>query len=163
LPNRAFFLELTAQQLLNAKRNRDGLGMGFIDLDNFKQVNDRYGHDFGDFVLKETAMRLKNTLRHSDIVARIGGDEFALVISGISQTEGLNAVAKKIIEACRMPLQRDGSEVTIKLSVGLSLYPRDGETVEELLFTSDTAMYRAKQRGKNDFAVYASTMTPGSL
>ncbi len=161
LPNRAFFLELTAQQLLNAKRNRDGLGMGFIDLDNFKQVNDRFGHDFGDFVLKETAMRLKNTLRHSDIVARIGGDEYALVIPGISQTEGLNAVAKKIIEACRMPLQRDGSEVTIKLSVGLSLYPRDGETVEELLFTSDTAMYRAKRRGKNDFAVYDSSMMPG--
>lgn len=157
LPNRAFFLELTAQQLLNAKRNREGLGMGFIDLDNFKQFNDRFGHDFGDFVLKETAMRLKNTLRHSDIVARIGGDEFALVISGISETEGLYAVAHKIFEACRLPLQRGGSEVSIRISVGLSLYPRDGETVEELLFTSDTAMYQAKRCGKNGFAVYKKT------
>jgi diguanylate cyclase (GGDEF)-like protein/PAS domain S-box-containing protein len=153
LPNRVAFMELASQELLKSRRSRLRAGIGFIDIDNFKQINDRFGHEFGDHVLVETARRLKANLRNSDIIARIGGDEFAVIIADAADPSLFAGVLDKIFEVFRFPVVSGDKQVPLEVSIGLSMYPDHGNTVQELLNRADEAMYHAKRMGKNRYVV----------
>lgn len=148
LANRRLLEELFRQVESYARRERTMLAVLFFDLDDFKGINDTYGHKTGDEVLKIVALRLQTALRGTDIVARLGGDEFLLVLSNIKTPEdGVHLADKVQAEVCR-PLPLESGEILLGASIGISLYPRDGEELEELIRTADIAMYRVKQNGK---------------
>ena len=121
----------------------------YIDLDQFKQVNDSYGHTVGDKVLQTAAQRLLNALRKEDTVARLGGDEFSLIIESIKDGSDINSVAKKLIRAFQAPMRIAEREFTLTLSIGITVYPGDGEDPQTLLRNADTAMFKAKEQGRN--------------
>jgi len=153
LPNRRLLQELASVILNRASRYKKQFAIMFIDLDGFKSINDSYGHDAGDALLQEIASRLKVQTRSTDIIARMGGDEFVIVYSdiehGISETDLL---AKRIVETLNAPVSLpDGSSVLIGGSVGIALYPEHGFEIETLIKAADHAMYAAKENGKNKF------------
>lgn len=119
----------------------------FFDLDKFKDINDSYGHDFGDKVLQEVAIRIKNELRKEDIVSRLGGDEFTASISGFKSEEEIVEVVDRMASIFDTSLEIDSKEVFIRPSIGVSIYPDHGKTVETLILKADDAMYKAKQKG----------------
>jgi diguanylate cyclase (GGDEF)-like protein len=121
----------------------------FLDLDGFKQVNDTLGHDTGDQLLKIVAQRLTNALRSTDIVSRLGGDEFTVILPEIPQADYAARVADQILEALSQVFVLEGQDVFVTVSIGISIYPLDGEVEETLIKRADTAMYRAKQLGRN--------------
>jgi diguanylate cyclase (GGDEF)-like protein len=125
------------------------MALMFLDLDGFKQVNDTLGHDIGDQLLKVIAQRLTRGLRGSDIVSRLGGDEFTVILSGIPQVEYATKVAQKILESLSKVVVLEGQNVFVTVSIGISVYPLDGEVEEILIKKADMAMYRAKQLGRN--------------
>lgn len=147
LPNRLSLHELLALELAHARRNRGGLGVLFVDLDEFKQVNDRFGHAAGDEVLRQTAARLRTNLREADTIARLGGDEFAVLLPGAADSADAERVARKLLDALDEPIRCDGQELRVRASIGIALYPGDGATPDDLLRRADEAMYQAKQRG----------------
>jgi diguanylate cyclase (GGDEF)-like protein/PAS domain S-box-containing protein len=149
LANRKQFYERLSQSLEWARRNNQLVALMFIDLDGFKQVNDTLGHDIGDQLLKIVAQRLTTSLRSSDIVSRLGGDEFTIILSDISQVDYAAQVAEKILETLSQVFVLDGQNVFVTGSIGISIYPLDGEVEETLIKNADTAMYRAKQLGRN--------------
>ena len=160
LPNRNLFNQLLAHALAKAKRRSVPLGILFIDLDGFKQVNDRYGHDAGDHLLATFAERLGVCLRRSDIVARpvaantaarLGGDEFVVLIEDVGHRSELETVAKRILAAATKPFDLAGAEAHVSASIGISIFPDDGEDPDALLKKADSAMYGAKEAGKNAF------------
>ena len=128
----------------------------YIDLDGFKAVNDTYGHDAGDFVLKEVAQRLVNTLRGGDIAARIGGDEFLVVIGGLSDSKNAAGIAQNIISRLSKEIDYQGQMLKVGASIGIAVYPDHGDDVENLKHSADEAMYGVKLKGKNNFAFFAS-------
>lgn len=130
----------------------------FLDLDNFKNVNDTLGHDYGDILLKQVAMRLNSTIELNDILARTGGDEFLILKSSYSSTEDLDAYANKLVNVIREPYDLDGETANVSLSVGIALFPIDGLTISELIKNSDIAMYNAKTSGKNSYKFFNSYM-----
>lgn len=130
----------------------------FVDLDKFKQVNDSYGHDVGDALLKQVAKILKSTLRQGDLVARLGGDEFMLLLSHLQSTESVAKVAEKIVKSLSNPLTVLGKEVEIGASVGISLFPEDGTTAQELIKSADIAMYTVKTSGRNRYELKNAEM-----
>jgi diguanylate cyclase (GGDEF)-like protein len=132
----------------------------YLDIDRFKLINDTLGHYIGDQVLKGVAGRLEGCVRRSDTVARMGGDEFVIVIAGITDLEGVTEVARKIIDRMKPPLRLSEREVPVSISIGVALYPRDGEDGETLLKHADLALYDAKQQGRNRFHFYARTRSP---
>jgi diguanylate cyclase (GGDEF)-like protein len=153
LPNRVLVLDRAAQMLARARRD-PGLEAGalFIDIDGFKQVNDRHGHPAGDLVLRAVAERLAATLRAQDTVGRIGGDEFVVLAESTGQSAALELIAERIVEALRAPLALPGGAViSVSASVGLAQGRYD--TAEELLRDADRALYRAKAAGKDRYAV----------
>ncbi|HEX9077959.1 MAG TPA: diguanylate cyclase [Desulfuromonadaceae bacterium] len=153
LPNRLLLEDRLEQGLLEAKREGRMLGVLFLDLDGFKGVNDRHGHDVGDMLLKEVAGRLCYCVRQSDTVARIGGDEFVIVLMKIKELDNVRVIARKILEAIREEFVISGSGTTLQIgvSIGASVFPKDGVLAAELLQCADAAMYRSKQAGKNTY------------
>lgn len=156
LPNRQLFLDRLKQTLSHADRYDQKVSLMFIDLDGFKMVNDSLGHDMGDLLLQAVAKRLEECLRKSDTVARIGGDEFTCILQDIEKPGDINIVARKVISALTSPFNLKGNEINISGSIGASLYPDDTKNIDELIKNADTAMYRAKDRGKNNFQFFAN-------
>ncbi|MEC4802946.1 MAG: CHASE2 domain-containing protein [Jaaginema sp. PMC 1079.18] len=149
LANRKHFYESLQKSLDWAKQEQKLVGLLFIDLDGFKQVNDSWGHDFGDLLLKAVAGRVKNCLRGSDLVARLGGDEFTVILPGIKQPSDIEIVTHKILAALSQPFMLNDRQLQVAASVGSSIYPVDGETQGVLIKKADTAMYQVKQEGRD--------------
>jgi diguanylate cyclase (GGDEF)-like protein len=145
LPNRSLLYDRLGVAIRHARRQSTRVALLFLDLDGFKTVNDSFGHGFGDRLLVELAGRVRGSVRAGDTVARFGGDEFVVLLDTVSGAADAAQVATKVLEAMRTPFRLDGHEVTVAASVGMSLFPDDGESCEELLSRADAAMYRDKQ------------------
>src|SRR5262249_28694596 len=156
LPNRALLADRFTQMIGQAQRHGRALGVLFIDLDDFKLVNDTLGHAAGDELLKETAARLQGAVRPGDTVARISGDEFAVVRTALARPEAAARGAQKITDRLSAPIELRGQEVFVTASIGIAAFPGDGEDAEALLGAADAAMYRAKQSGRNAFHFFTA-------
>src|SRR5205823_2269279 len=135
----------------------------FIDLDRFKLVNDTLGHAVGDKLLKEAAGRRQRCVRASDTVGRLGGDEFSAILLDLSQPGDASIVAQKIIDALGRPFELEGHETYVSGSVGITLYPEDGDVAATLIMNADAAMYRAKEQGRNNFQYFTREMNERAL
>ncbi|MBF0417439.1 MAG: EAL domain-containing protein [Magnetococcales bacterium] len=155
LPNRKLFHDRLQQAVLTGERRRRHFALLFVDLDRFKWVNDTLGHDAGDTLLVEVAKRLKGVVRKSDTVARLGGDEFTVILADILHESMAELVARKILEQLSTPFVLKGQQVAISGSVGIGMYPDDGSTPHELARNADSAMYLAKQSGRNAFRFFS--------
>jgi diguanylate cyclase (GGDEF)-like protein len=162
LPNRALLMDRMEQSIAVAARQRETRGVMFIDLDRFKAINDSLGHDAGDALLKEVARRLKSCLRRADTVARIGGDEFVVLLNDVTIPETYAKVAQKVISNLSLPMEFAGSEMQVGASVGLACFPHDGENAIDLMKHADMAMYEAKAAGRNTFCFFQPSMTSTS-
>ncbi len=158
LPNRALLGDRIQQAIVTAGRQGQLLAVLHLDLDDFKPVNDDFGHRAGDAALVAVADRLHGAVRRSDTVARVGGDEFVVVLAQIARVTDAMLVAEKIIEMLREPIDAQGHAVTLSASVGIAIYPQDGSDVATLVSRADQAMYRAKQAGKNRAAQYGAPL-----
>ena len=158
LANRYYFDESLRSAIQRAKRHNEQLALLFLDLDNFKFINDGLGHVIGDLVLKEVANRLLHVVRAGDIVCRLGGDEFAVLAHNFDSQEAISQLAQRILDDLRRPVLVGTNENTISSSIGIATYPDAGETASDLLKAADMAMYRAKQDGRNNFQFFSSSM-----
>lgn len=159
LPNRHLLHDRVEQAIAHAERHEGvRVALLFIDLDGFKQVNDVHGHEMGDRVLVEAALRIRGALRNEDTVARQGGDEFIVALPNITEPEGAAVVAQKLLDILAVPLSFGAVELPIRASIGIALYPDDGEDMETLLKHSDTAMYAAKMDGHGAYRCYETEM-----
>jgi diguanylate cyclase (GGDEF)-like protein/PAS domain S-box-containing protein len=163
LPNRSLFSSLLNQAVNLARRYGKQLAVLFVDLDRFKNINDTLGHQAGDLLLQEVAKRLKNCLRESDVVARLGGDEFVVLLPTFDRTEDVEAVAHKILTTISKSFEALGQEFRVTASVGISIYPKDGDDNRSLMRNADIAMYRAKEDGKNNFQYYCEALNAYSF
>lgn len=163
LPNRLLFDERLSLALAYAHQRGEMLAVMFLDLDRFKTINDTLGHASGDQLLQQVAHRLTKCLKHSDTIARWGGDEFTLILPQVGSAQDATQIAKRIIKTLKTPFDCNGQELHITTSIGVALAPYDGEDAETLLKNADTAMYRAKQQGKNNFQLYAADMNTQAL
>ena len=154
LPNRALLLDRIQVILGRARRNQTEVGIMFIDLDNFKTINDSLGHYAGDELLKKVASRLQSCLRAADLVGRLGGDEFLVVLDALNNVEDIAPVAEKIAEAISEPFSLEEQVLSVSASIGVSVFPRDGETPDSLIRNADAAMYLAKDRGRNNWQFF---------
>ncbi len=154
LPNRILFLDRLSQSLLRARREKELVALLFIDLDHFKLVNDTLGHAAGDQLLRQTARRLTRCVREEDTVARLGGDEFTVILPGIDSGDDAVVMASKIVRKLNNPFTIDGQEVFATASIGITLYPADGEDAETIVKNADAAMYDAKENGRNNYRFY---------
>lgn len=158
LPNRTLFNDRLTQALVISKRTRQRTVVLFLDLDEFKLINDTLGHAVGDQLLQSVAERLRSVVRVSDTVARAGGDEFVLLLQNVSQDENVGRFAEKIIQAVSVPFEVGGQKLYITTSIGVAIAPGDGEDAENLLKNADNAMYRAKELGRNNFQLCTPSM-----
>jgi diguanylate cyclase len=163
LPNRVLLDDRLAQAMAHAHRDGHTFAVLLLDLDRFKQINDSLGHHAGDTVLKEISARLSQAVRDIDTVARIGGDEFVIVVSPHAPREEAAAVAERLKEALRTPLAISGVDIHVTASVGIALYPQDGTSADSLLVHADAAMYCAKQRGRNNVQWFSRQMDEATL
>jgi diguanylate cyclase (GGDEF)-like protein/PAS domain S-box-containing protein len=155
LPNRALFTDRLILEMTHAHRNQTKVAVFFFDLDRFKNINDSMGHAAGDEVLRKVAGRLKACMRESDTAARIGGDEFAMLLTDIAHIRDVSKVADKIMSAFSEPFGIHDKKLTMTTSIGISVYPDDGQHAEELMKNADRAMYQAKEKGRNNYQFYA--------
>jgi diguanylate cyclase (GGDEF)-like protein len=155
LPNRSTFEMRLQEALAQADRQGEQLALFYVDLDRFKDVNDTFGHSGGDELLRQVAARLRRCVRHTDVLARIGGDEFSFLLSGVRDPAEANRLAEGILRAFDSPFDISGWPIQVTASIGISFYPRDGLDAPTLQRNSDTAMYRVKNTGKNSFGCYA--------
>jgi len=151
LPNRFFFSERFRHALAHAKRAGNLIGLLYLDLDRFKPVNDSLGHKCGDKLLQAAARRIKRSVREGDTIARLGGDEFAVILEHLPRPRDAAATARKLLRALARPYLLDGHKATVTASIGISVYPLDGDDIEILLKRADGAMYRAKTGRSNDY------------
>lgn len=176
LPNRQLFGRSLERTIKTAKRDKQQFAILFVDLDRFKRINDTLGHSVGDELLKDVAQRLEKCTRASDSVsrmdsneaggiqlARLGGDEFVIKLYGIGSEKSVSAIASRIVAALTPPFSCEGHQFVVTPSIGIALYPQDGVTAEELLMNADSAMYRAKFAGRNNYKYYSETMRVKSL
>jgi diguanylate cyclase (GGDEF)-like protein/PAS domain S-box-containing protein len=163
LPNRVLFSERCRHAIERAKRNLHNTALLYLDLDRFKQINDSLGHPVGDELLEQVARRLKETLREEDTIARLGGDEFVIVVERIGDERGAERVASKIQEVLRTPFQLKHHELVVSTSIGISLCPMDGNDVATLIKHADLAMYRAKEKGRDNFQFFSLELSQGSM
>jgi diguanylate cyclase (GGDEF)-like protein/PAS domain S-box-containing protein len=163
LPNRALFNDRLGLALLQARRNESALAVMFIDLDRFKVINDSFGHGMGDALLQQVAQRLKACLRRCDTLARIGGDEFTAVLPELTDRADAGLIAQKFVECLHQPFDLAGQPVHVSASIGVSLYPADGDSLEALVRCADMAMYHMKSAGKNGYAFFDPRMMDSSL
>jgi diguanylate cyclase (GGDEF)-like protein/PAS domain S-box-containing protein len=154
LPNRRLIYDRFSQARGQAQRNHKGLGLLLLDLDRFKEVNDTFGHPLGDRLLKTIALRLMGLLRGIDTVARLGGDEFLVLVPELGGPKDAVTVAQKILGAFETPFPVEEQRISITASLGVAIYPQDGEAIDELMKKADTAMYRAKDMGRNTYQFY---------
>ena len=173
LPNRYYFRELLNKMIEYANRYEQSFAVALIDLDDFNRINDTLGHNIGDEFLKSVSLRLLSTLRNSDCVARIsdeeepvarmGGDEFIVLLHEIADVGKASHVARRILNELSQPYDVDGRELFITASIGISIYPEDGNDVEDLIKNADTALYHAKRKGKNTYQFYSKSMNEGAF
>ena len=159
LPNRVLFQDRLEQGILKSKRDQTKLALFFIDLDQFKEINDSYGHDVGDELLKIVTQRLQVTLRAHDTLARLGGDEFTVIAEDMKGVDDISYLAQKILDNLNEAIVISNKVVYVSSSIGISLYPDDGDNAQVLLKYADSAMYKAKDDGRNTFRFYSSYMT----
>jgi diguanylate cyclase (GGDEF)-like protein/PAS domain S-box-containing protein len=159
LANRTLLADRFSQMIVHAKRRGGSLGVLFIDLDDFKLVNDRLGHAAGDALLCQVALRLQTAVRTGDTIARISGDEFAVVLADLAQPDDAAVVAQKILDCLAEPVSIEGEQTFVTASIGIASFPTDGDYVDALLGAADAAMYRAKQSGRNAYQYYTSAIT----
>lgn len=163
LPNRALFRSRLANAIMNAELIEKRVAVLFLDLDRIKTINDSLGHDAGDRLLVSVAGRLRECVRDSDMVCRMGGDEFTVILSGISAPEKIIPVAAKIIESVARPTLIDGRELYVSTSIGIAVYPEDGLEIDALVKNADTAMYHAKDTGRNNYQFYSRPMNGNAV
>jgi len=159
LPNRLLFADRLGQAIRQAHRDQRQVALLFLDLDGFKSINDSLGHPAGDQVLKQVAERMLDLVREGDTVARLGGDEFTVILAGLADGSAAGLVAHKLGEAFRRPFTVDGRAIYGTTSIGISLFPQDGSDVDTLVRNADSAMYRAKDQGRDTFRFYTEDMT----
>ena len=159
LPNRVLFNDRLCQAIELAKRHKTELAVFFIDLDRFKQINDSLGHELGDKVLQHISARLRSAIRKEDSLARLGGDEFTILMEDLTKGQNASLLAQKILLRIAQPLYIDDHTLYVSSSIGISLYPQDNTNIHKLLMYADTAMYKAKDEGRNNFQFYSSEMT----
>ena len=157
LPNRALLMDRVRQAIEHARREHKNVGVIFIDLDRFKHINDTRGHAAGDHLLRQVAERLEQLIRQGDTVARLGGDEFVIILHDVELPSGPETVAVKTVEAFNTPFKIMGKSTILTASLGIAIYPNDGEGVEALLQNADSAMYKSKNQGRNTYHFF----TPG--
>src|SRR5256884_6689875 len=158
LPNRLYLAAHLPGDLEEAKKAGSMLAVLFLDLDRFKHINDSRAHETGDKLLKTVAQRVRSTVRTQDVVVRMGGDEFVVILKGVQHTGQVNETAERINQALSAPMVVDGRTLVTTVSIGVAMFPRDGSDMGELLRHSDTAMYQAKDRGRNNFQLFSPGM-----
>lgn len=156
LPNRKLFFDRFTMAMAQADRDKEKVAIAMFDLDKFKNVNDTYGHDVGDLLLKASAECLVDLLRKTDTVARFGGDEFVLILPRLKDVHGASRAADKIIESCQKTFILNGHSLSVAMSIGISIYPDDGQDADTLVKNADIAMYRAKQAGGKGYQFFSS-------
>lgn len=156
LPNRTVLNDRLRQAIARAKRYKHFVGVMVIDLDKFKEVNDTFGHSGGDALLKSVSLRLKTSVRESDTVVRLGGDEFVVVLTDLPGVDSLKIVADRIMDSFNKPFIIQGRELFITPSIGISMYPKDGDNIDELLRKADMSLYKVKESGRNNYQLYSS-------
>ncbi len=161
LPNRSLLATQLEKAINLAQRNQRMVALLFVDLDNFKPINDTFGHSVGDVVLQETAKRLTDGVRASDFIARVGGDEFLVVLQEVADVEATALTTQRIIDLINIPIEVDGHNCQLGASIGISLFPDCAGTTEELIQQADAAMYHIKKKAKNSYCFYASGMELG--
>ena len=163
LPNRRLLNELLEHSIRRAERDDYQIALLFIDLDRFKTINDSLGHQVGDKLLYEASRRISQSMRESDVVGRLGGDEFVVMMDMINQAEDAALVAQKIIHALQIEFIIDGKEIFISASIGISIFPKDGVDVDNLIKAADIAMYQVKNKGKNNHCFYSDDLSKNAL
>jgi len=158
LPNRVLFDSLLRQILKEEQRSHQQTAVVFMDLDRFKEINDTLGHPTGDLLLQEASRRLRSCIRDSDVLARMGGDEFTLILLDVTGINDVAYIAEKIIRSLNKPFCLQGNTCSVGASIGISMYPTDGQSAEELIKCADTAMYRAKETGRNKYHFFTASM-----
>ncbi len=151
IPNRYLLLDRITHLIDQCERYQCSFALLYIDLDNFKVFNDTLGHAFGDEILKETARRLKDSIRNSDTVARIGGDEFVVLLEEVSEKDDISMIAELFINTLHKPFILNNKSHTVSGSIGVAIYPDDGKSTDQLLASADQAMYKAKQNGRDTY------------
>jgi diguanylate cyclase (GGDEF)-like protein len=162
LPNRSFFFNRLEEYVTQFQRTGRPLALLFIDLDLFKEINDRLGHEAGDSLLQQAAGRIHSSVRQSDIAARLGGDEFTVILPDLPKPGQAEIVAEKIRQCLAEPFQIDQHTAQISASIGVSLYPQDAGMVDQLVHNADLAMYASKKAGGNRFIVFSPHLTQSS-
>ena len=163
LPNRRSFMNHLRSEVLNRETSKAKLAILMIDLDNFKQINDQWGHGVGDIVLKEAANRIQAAIRSTDVAARIGGDEFVVMVRDIEDEADAILIAEQIFTQLQTPITESGQDYLLTCSIGISYFPNHGETAEDLMKHADTALYYVKERGKNNVMIFNQQMEDQSL
>jgi diguanylate cyclase (GGDEF)-like protein/PAS domain S-box-containing protein len=158
LPNRLLFRDRLTIALAHAKRQEVPLTVMFLDLDRFKYVNDTLGHSLGDELLRAVAARLRSVLREGDTIARMGGDEFTILLGDVDSADGAARIAQKLLDTVAAPVRVEGHELYVTTSIGIAMYPEDGDTADALLKNADSAMYRAKELGRNSYQLCTRAM-----
>lgn len=158
LANRVLFMNTLSHEIATAKRSGNIFAVFYMDLDKFKDINDSLGHDIGDEVLIQTAQKLRQTMREEDTIARLGGDEFTIILHEINSPEDASLVAQKLITAFNEPMQLSEEDKAISISIGIAIYPQDGQDASSLIKHADMAMYEAKESGRNTFNFYSKSM-----
>ncbi|AAZ27022.1 sensor domain-containing protein [Colwellia psychrerythraea] len=158
LPNRFLALDRLSQMLTEAERNNEKIAVLFLDLDDFKKINDSLGHEIGDKVLIQSAHRLKQVLREGDTVGRLGGDEFIVLLRGVTENHDALVITENLLKSFREPFVIDGRELMLTLSIGVAISPENGRCASDLLRNADTAMYKAKDLGRNTYSFFSKKM-----
>ncbi|MFT5452397.1 MAG: diguanylate cyclase (GGDEF)-like protein, partial [Enterobacterales bacterium] len=163
LPNRSLFMDRLSHAIASAKRSSTMFALLFIDLDHFKTINDSLGHSIGDELLRKVAQRLVRCVREADTVARLGGDEFVIILENIHDADQVGACAEKIIRRMQKSIDVSGTVLKTSPSIGIGIYPADGEDIETLIKNADIAMYSAKQKGRNNYQFFTAAMTSSAV
>lgn len=161
LPNRLLLGELLEKAIMRAARHETLVAVLFMDLDNFKPINDQFGHHAGDLVLIDVAHRFKNALRAMDVIARVGGDEFVALLTDLENIKAAKVVAEKLLDVLKEPVYVQGTPCHLGVSIGIAIFPGDGKQGDELLHHADEAMYRIKRENKNGYTFYDQRINQG--
>ncbi len=163
LPNKKLLIDLFRMELAHARRNRQKIAILFLDLDGFKEINDRFGHAAGDLLLKEVSDRLKRRMRGADIVSRVGGDEFNIILPNVTDSADAATISRKLIEDLNKPIRIYGNELLMTASIGISIFPDDSEDIDTLCRYADIAMYQAKQHVRNTYAFHNPSLNTKNI